>query len=274
MATFAAAPGRGRRVAETVRMLGNETAKGLRIMWSRKAALVPQLVGMPLMYLLTQLLVGDGHIVRGLLPRTLFAYVSYVIGYMTVLRTVAGLLEEVNAGTLEQTQLTPLRPWALPIGRIGASLAEGMITGLVIAAGLAVALGVHVPARPAALVPVAILLADIAGFALLVGGLALVVNAIGAIVHVFQMLIVVVNGSLIPLAAFPPGLATFGEFIPTTLGGEASRRVLFGHESLAGVWADHSLPLALLHAAAMLLAGWAVYQAAVRKGLREGRLGP
>jgi ABC-2 type transport system permease protein len=39
-------------------------------------------------------------------------------------------------------------------------------------------------------------------------------------------------------------------------------------------WSDHSLGWALLHAAVMLIAGWAAYQAAIGKGLREGRLGP
>ena len=260
--------------AAAARMLGNETAKGLRLMWAHRVTLAPQLLVMGVMYLLFQLVIGGGRLVPALLPVTLSAFLAYVVGYVALLKMAAGLLEEVNAGTLEQAHLSPLRPWVLALGRLGAALVEALLTALIVGAVLALALGIHLPFRPAALVPLVTTLADVAGFALLIAGLALVVTSIGAIIHVIQNMIMLLNGALIPVAAYPPGLQLAAKLVPTTLGMDTTRRILFGHEALAGVWADHSLQWALLHAAVMLLAGWGVYQAAIRRGLRDGRLGP
>jgi ABC-2 type transport system permease protein len=62
-------------------------------------------------------------------------------------------------------------------------------------------------------------------------------------------------------------------FVPTTLGIDATRKLLVAGEPLRQVWSDGTLPWALLHAALLLLLGSVVYQAAIRRGLREGRLG-
>lgn len=263
-----------RNTASVVPILGNEAAKGLRITWSHRVTLIPQLLMILLMYSLLQLVIGAGEFVDELVPLTLFAYLSYMVGYITVLKVVSGLLEEVNTGTLEQTHLTPVRPEALLAGRLGAALVEALLTALVAGVGLILALDIDVPLRPAALVPFALTIADIAGFGMLMAGLALVVNAIGAILHVIQMLILMLNGALIPVTAFPHGLEVAAKFVPTALGGDATRRILFDGESLAAAWNGHSLQWAFLHAVVMLAAGWVVYRLAVRRGLRDGRLGP
>jgi len=255
-------------------LLGNETAKGLWILWSHKVTLVPQLALMATTYLLFQAVLGGGHLVQALLPVTLFAYLAYIVVYVALLKMAAGLLEEVNTGTLEQTHLSPLPSWLLSVGRLSAVLAEGLLTAAAVGGGLVLALRIQLPLRPAALVPLALILADIAGFALLIGGLALVVTSIGAIIHVIGSFVMFLNGGLVPVSVLPRGLEIAARFVPTTLGLDATRRVLFGHETLAGTWGDHSLQWALLHAILMLAVGWAVYQAAIRRGLREGRLGP
>jgi hypothetical protein len=61
--------------------------------------------------------------------------------------------------------------------------------------------------------------------------------------------------------------------VPTTLGIDTTRKLLVAGEPLRQVWSDGTLPWALLHAALLLLLGAVVYQAAIRRGLREGRLG-
>jgi ABC-2 type transport system permease protein len=254
----------------TLLMLGNETAKGLRILWARRVTLLPQVSLLAMLYLLFQLVLGGGRLVDELLPRTLIAFAVYVIAYIALLKMVAGLLEEVNAGTLEQVHLSPLRPWQLSLGRLGATLTEGLITALLLGALFILALGIHIPLRPAALIPLALTILDIAGFALLVGGLALLVNAIGAIVHVLNSVVMMINGSVVPISAFPPGLELAAKLVPTTLGIDATRQVLLDGRDLA----DSGLPLVAGHAAVMLLAGWLTYQVAIRRGLRDGRLGP
>lgn len=261
-------------VTALARMLGNETAKGLRVLWAHRVTLLPQFLMLATMYLLFQLILGGGRLVADLLPATLFAYSLYVVSYIALLKMVAGILEEVNAGTLEQAHLSPLRPWQLAAGRLGAVLVEGLLTALLIGGVFALALDVDLPFRPAALLPLVLTLADIAGFALLITGLALVVSSIGAIIHVINSVMMMINGSVVPIAAFPAELEIIAKVVPTTLGIDATRKVLFESQTLGALWADHSLAWALLHAAVMLLAGWIAYQAAIRRGLRDGRLGP
>ena len=261
-------------LAVWLRILANETAKGLRIMWAHKVALVPQLALMAVTYLLFQAVLGGGRPVPALLPVTLLAYLAYVAGYVSLLKTAAGLLEEVNTGTLEQSHLSPLPPWALSVARVGAALIEALLTAAVVGGALVLALHIQLPLPSAALVPLALTVADIVGFALFIAGLALVVPSIGAILHVIQGGVMFLNGGLVPITAFPHWLEVAAKLVPTTAALDATRRIMFGQETLAATWADHSLLWALLHAIVLLAVGWASYQAAIRRGLRDGRLGP
>lgn len=115
---------------------------------------------------------------------------------------------------------------------------------------------------------------DVAGFALLVAGLALTIASIGAVLHVIQGLVMLLNGSLLPIEAFPAWLEIIARLVPGTLGMEATRKVLFADASLASLWSQGTLAWAVIHAAALLAIGWALYQRSIKKGLRNGRLGP
>lgn len=274
MSSPSATPAARVRAPLPVRVLGNEAAKGLLLAWSHKATLVPQVVLAMVMYAMVMLVLGGGRIVHAVLPLTLFSFLAYFVVYMAMMNMVAGLLEEANAGTLEQSLLGPLRPWTLAAGRLVAAVGEGVVTSLVAAAILVPVLGIEVPARPAALVPIGLTLLDIAGTALLIGALGLVVNSIGAIVHVIGSIFMILNGGLVPVSAFPDWLAAIARILPTTLGAGATREVLFEHVSLGGAWADHGLEWAALHAAIMLALGALAFRAAIRRGLREGMLGP
>jgi ABC-2 type transport system permease protein len=277
MATTATTFGCTDQLAAGLRMLGNETSKGLRVMWVHKLPLVLQLAIMTATYWMIQFFIGGGRLVDRLLALTLAAYLAYVISYIALLRMAAGVLEEMYTGTLEQSLLSPLRPWVASTGRLAAALAEGLVTAAVVAAfylAIFAVLGVEMTFRWAALVPMAIILVDIAGFAMFIGGLALVVNSIGAIIHVIQGVIMFLNGAFIPVFVFPAWLERTAKIaVPTTGGIDATRRILIAGEPLRQVWSDGTLPWGLVHATVLLLVGWAVYQAAIRRGLREGRLG-
>jgi ABC-2 type transport system permease protein len=274
MAATQAAPGAG----QVARMLGNETGKALRVLWVYKGPLVFQLGYMTALYWLVQFFVGGGRVVGGLLAMTLAAFLAYVVSHIASLRMVAGLLEEVYTGTLEQSLLSPLRPWVASTGRLVAALAEGLVVAVVVAAAnLAIsvpALHLELPFRVSTLVPLAVTLVDVAGFALLFGGLALVVNSIGAVIHVAQSTILMLNGAFVPVVVFPGWLALAAKLlVPTTLGLDATRQILIDGASLGMVWSNGTLPWAVVHAAVLLTVGWTTYQAAIRRGLREGRLG-
>jgi ABC-2 type transport system permease protein len=265
------------RTGAGLRMLGNETSKGLRVMWVHKIPLVLQLAIMAANYWAIQFFIGGGRFVGELLALTLAAYLAYVISYIALLRMAAGLLEEMYTGTLEQSLLSPLRPWAQSTGRLAAALVEGLVTAAVVAAVYLVifaVLDVELAFHWSAVTPFLITLVDLAGFALLIGGLALVVNSIGAIIHVIQGVIMLLNGAFIPIYVYPDWLELTAKiFVPTTLGIDGTRKTLISGESLGQVWSDGTLPWALVHAALLLILGWTVYQAAIRRGLRQGRLG-
>ena len=116
------------------------------------------------------------------------------------LKTVAGILEEMNAGTLEQAHPSPLPAWVLSLGRLGAAIIEAVGLTTVVSAGLILALTIHLAYRWDALLPVALTILDLAGFGLLLGGLALRVASIGAILHVIQSIVFLLNGSIVPVS--------------------------------------------------------------------------
>ncbi|MGH8880577.1 MAG: ABC transporter permease, partial [Stackebrandtia sp.] len=239
MATTLSTP----RPALALRMLGNETGKGLRITWVQKTPLVLQTAYMVAFYWIIQLFVGGGRFVPELLAMTFVAYLAYIVGYIALLRMAGGVLEEMYTGTLEQTLLSPLRPWIASTGRLAAALAEGLITAAIVTGFYLVlflsVLDVELTWRWSALVPLAITLAEIAGFALFIGGVALIVNSIGAIIHVIQGIIMFLNGAFIPVFVFPSWLALTSKIVvPTTLSMDAIRKILTGGATLGHVWSD------------------------------------
>jgi ABC-2 type transport system permease protein len=259
-----------------LRMFGNEISKGLRVMWVHKIPLITMLVLMAGSYWFYQLFIGGGSLVPGLMAMTVAGYLAYVVAYIALLRMAAGLLEDMFTGTLEQSLLSPLPPWVQSTGRLAAAMVESLAVAAVVAIVFLIpfaGIGVDLTFSWSVLIPVVVTVVDIAGFAMFIGGVALVVNSIGSIVHVIQGFILFLNGGFIPIFVFPEWLETATKFVPTALGVDAIRRLTTTTDTLGDVWADGTLPLAIVHAAALLILGWTFYQAAIRRGLREGRLG-
>jgi ABC-2 type transport system permease protein len=256
------------------RLFANETYKNLLTLWAYRKTLMPELALAAFTYLAIQFFIGGGELVDELIPPTTLAYVTYLFTYYVLLKVVSGLLEEINTGTLEQTHLGPLPSWALSLSRVGAAMVQGAGVSLVVAAGFIVGLDVDFPLRWQALIPIGVTVLDVVGFALVIGGLALTIASIGAVLHVIQGLVMFLNGSLVPVETLPGWLEVVARLVPSTLGIQATRAVLFQDASIASTWSDGDLSLAAVHAAAMLVLGWAVYEWNIRRGLANGRLGP
>jgi ABC-2 type transport system permease protein len=256
------------------RLFANETYKNLLTLWAYRKTLIPELALAAFTYLAIQFFIGGGELVDELIPPTTLAYVTYLFTYYVLLKVVSGLLEEINTGTFEQTHIGPLPSWALSLCRVGAAMVQGAAVSLVVAAGFIVGLDVAFPLRWQALIPIGVTVLDVVGFALVIGGLALTIASIGAVLHVIQGLVMFLNGSLVPVETLPGWLEVVARLVPSTLGIQATREVLFQDASLASAWSDGDLSLAAVHAAAMLVLGWAVYQWNIRRGLANGRLGP
>lgn len=257
-----------------LRMLGNETGKGLLVLWANRATLVPELGVLIIFYVFIQFFIGGGRLVPALYAPTLLGIASYSLAYVVTLKMVAGTLEEMNSGTLEQVHLSPLPAWALSLGRLAAAVIEAVGLTALVGGGLILLLGIHFDYRLDAVVPLALTILDVAGFALLLGGLALRVTSIGAVLHVMQGIVLLLNGAIVPVSLFPDWLQLVARLLPTTLGVEVSRKILLQGHALSTAWTDHSLLWLVAHSGAMLVVGGTAYQASIRRALREGRLGP
>jgi ABC-2 type transport system permease protein len=271
MATITTTPSRARL---QLRMLGNEILKGLQVTWHHRATLLPQAAFVTLVYWTMQYFIGGGRFVAELSSQTLLGYLAFAVTYVALVRTAGGLLEEMFTGTFMQSLLSPLRPTVLIIGRLLGVLVEGILSAVLVAVLFIPLLGLDIPFRWEVLIPAILALMEAAGFALFIGGLALIVNSIGAIIHVLWSLLMMINGSFIPVDAFPLWLGVIAKLWPTTLAVDAAQRLLFDGASLASLWSDYTLQLAFGHAVLMVLLGWGVFRVAVRRGLKVGRLGP
>src|SRR5919197_2267584 len=141
MAPNALAPWRPGGARSAVRILGNETAKGLRIWWANRAAILPELLVLAALFLGLQYLLGGGRIVSGLVAPTLLGFIPYVFAYLAVVKQDAGVVEELNAGTIEQAHLSPLPTWLLSTGRLGSALLQAALPTVLLGGGYL--LGLH-----------------------------------------------------------------------------------------------------------------------------------
>jgi ABC-2 type transport system permease protein len=255
------------------RAVTTEAAKGLALLWRRRPTLVMTTVTVGLMYLVVDLFIGGGHIVRPLLAATLPAAAAYALAATTATSGSGGIAEEVNGGTLEQSQLTPARPALLVAGRLAALAAEGLIPAAVLAGAIWTGFGLGYTVRPAVLVPLVLTIADALAYGLLMIALTLAVTSIGAVVHVFNMSVMFFGGMLVPVTAFPHGVQVLAAFVPTTLGVHALNVTLSG-AGLGAAWHDGILPWLIAHVLITAAVAAAAYAWTLRRARRAGGLAP
>jgi len=267
----ALAPAAASSAALHVRLVTNETLKGLQLAWRRRSLLVTFVVAHGITFLGIRLLIGGGHIVTPLLATTLPALLAYAVAQTAAMQGSGGIAEEINAGTLAQSQLTPASPERQVLGRLVALAVEGLAAAMPLGLVFVLGYGVHYHLRPDVLVPAVLTVADGLGYALLIIALTVRVVSIGAITHVFGMVIQFFGGAFVPVAVFPHALLTVVRFAPTTLGVQALNTTLAGR-GLSAAWADGSLPWLLVHTAASLALGWALFARNIARARREGGL--
>lgn len=260
-------------LALQVRLVGNEVAKGLRLMWRRRSLVVLAIVANALTYLGVSLFIGGGHLVRPLLLLTLPALLATTVATNAALQGSGGIAEEILGGTLEQAQLGPASPTLQILGRLAALAVEVLAAAAVLGLVFVTGLGLRYHLHPATLVPALLTVLDGLGYALLVAALTVRVVSIGAITHVFNMVIMIFGGLMVPVTVFPHGLQTIARFVPTTLGVEAVDATLTGRP-LGAIWSDGTLPWLLLHTAVLGGVGLLGYVVNIRCARREGGLSP
>src|SRR6266851_4183795 len=83
---------RARSAPSVARMLGNETSKGLILLWDNRRTFLPELGALLVFYFLIQFLVGGGRVVPALFAPTLLAFGFYTLLYIVTLKLLADLM--------------------------------------------------------------------------------------------------------------------------------------------------------------------------------------
>ncbi|MFC5754763.1 ABC transporter permease [Actinomadura rugatobispora] len=250
-----------------------EVGKGLRVQLAHPLGHVITLLISMTMYLGLQFVMGQGELRRDLLPQTLVAIGGYWFLQYAGLVMVADLIEEKRTGTFAQSQMSSAPPWVPMLGR----LITASLFGLAVAAAAslvpALAAGIPVPLRWPAAVPYALLVLNVLAFTFLLAALALTTPMIGVLQSLAASLVLLLNGSFLPLALYPDWLALVARFLPTTLAIEATTGVLFQGRSLGDLWGDGTLPWSLAYTLALAVLSAALFVRNHRRAVREGRLG-
>jgi ABC-2 type transport system permease protein len=260
-------------IAFQTRLARTELVKVLRLTWRRRSMVVAATIVYGLTYLGISLFIGGGHLVKDLMVRTLPAMLAVMVASTASVEGTAGIAEEINGGTLEQTRLSPASPQLQALGRMTALAIEGLAVAIVLGVVFVFAVGLDIKPHPTTLIPAVLTILDALGFGLIMTALVVRVASIGAISHVGTMAIMAFGGTLVPISFFPHGLEMFGRFIPTALGVEAINTTLAGH-GLGTTWSDGTLPWLLVHTAGVLAAGFSLYAINIRHVQREGGLSP
>lgn len=232
-------------------VLRAEIGKGLRVQLAHPAGHVITLLISTMMYLGLQLVLGQGELRHDLLPQTLVAIGGYWFLQYAGLVMVADLIEEKRAGTFAQAQMTPAPPWLPMLGRLITASVFGLAVAAVAALVPMLVAGITIPLRWAALLPAVLLGINTLAFTFLLAALALVSPMIGALQSLFTSLVLLLNGSFLPLALYPDWLAAAARVLPTTLGVEALAQTLFEGRTLTRLWTGGTLPWLLAHTLAL-----------------------
>jgi ABC-2 type transport system permease protein len=253
------------------RLARAELVKGLRLIWRRRSMVIVATASYGLTYLGISLFIGGGHLVKDLMVRTAPALLAMVIAAIAAVDGTGGIAEEINGGTLEQTQLSPASPQLQAFARMVAVGVEGLVAATLLGIVFFIGAGLHLHAHPVVVVPVLLTVVDALGYGLVMTALTVRVPSTGAISHVGNMVIMAFGGMLVPITLFPRGLEIFARFIPTALGVQSINTILAGH-GLAATWSDGTLPWLLVYSAVVVTAGFVLYVRNISRAQREGGL--
>lgn len=250
-------------------VLRAEIGKGLRVQLAHPVGHVITLLISMMMYLGLQFVLGQGELRQDVLPQTLVAIGGYWFLQYAGLVMVADLIEERRAGTFAQAQMTTAPPWLPMLGRLITSSVFGLAVAGVAAVVPILVVGITIPLRWAALLPAVLLGINALAFTFLMAALALVSPMVGALQSLFTSLVLLLNGSFLPLALYPDWLAVAARVLPTTLGVEALAQALFEGRSLARLWSGGTLPWLLAHTLALTVVAGLLFVRNHRRALQE-----
>jgi ABC-2 type transport system permease protein len=256
-----------------VAVVGAEVRKGLTRQLANPIAHIVTLVFAASMFLGLQYIIGQGSLRRDLLPLTIVGISSYWFLHFASLVMVTDLVEEKRGGTFAQAQLTPSPLWVVMFGRLLTAAIFGLVVSLVGTLVPVLVTGTSISLKWAALVPYALILVNALAFTLIMAALALNSPMVAVLESLLSTLVLLLNGAFLPVSLYPDWMAFLARLLPTTMGVDATAKVLFKGKSLADIWSDGTLPWLLVYTVALVAVGWALFVRNHRKALSSGRLG-
>ncbi|MDJ1133694.1 ABC transporter permease [Streptomyces iconiensis] len=256
-----------------LRMMSAEVRKGLLAQLSHPLGHIITLVVSTVLYLGMQYVMGQGSLRRDLLPETLVGISGYWFLQYASLVMVADLVEEKRGGTYAQSHMSPAPPSLIMLGRLVTASLIGMTVAVVATLVPMLVADVTIPLRAGALVPYALVVVNVLAFTFVLAAVALRSPMVGALHSLFTSLVILLNGSMMPLSLYPDWLAVVARLLPTTLAVEATSKMLFRDESLGDIWSDGTLAWLLAYTVALIVFGGWLFTRNQRRAVRDGRLG-
>lgn len=239
--------------------LYNEIQRRLILLWSYRFNIFMQILEVLLLYIGVSFFIGDGRFDAVQLAGTLLGYVIWFYARIMILSLGSELIGEAQAGTLEQTYMSPVPPVILLIGRM---LALMVATTIVLFLPLlAIVAFFHIQyAFHWESIPVLILtMAGLFGFSLIISGAALVFKQIDSLADLTQNMMLFLTGALLPVTLFPAWLAAVAKTLPITQGIIVLRSIVLSGQSFGAVWNDGSLPALIINSIIYLILGGLIF---------------
>jgi ABC-2 type transport system permease protein len=239
--------------------LYNEIQRRLILLVSYKFNVCMQVLEIVLLYIGVSFFVGGGRFDSLQLSGTLLGYVIWFYARVMILSTGSELVAEAQAGTLEQTYMSPVPPAFLLVGRMLAIIVTTTIMIVPPMIGIVLVFHIQYALHWEAIPVLALTLAGLFGFSLALSGAALVFKQIAALADLTQNLLLFLTGALLPVTLFPSWLTAVASTLPITEGIIVMRSVVLNGKSLGATWADGSLIWLMVNSAVYIVLGSCIF---------------
>lgn len=251
----------------------NETRKGLIILWDYRFSLLTEIFGIFMIIIGIMFFVGQGNITQEQVVSTVLGFIITFYAMNAISNMSWSLMQEAQAGTLEQMYMSPAPTPLIILGRSFSSLVSATIEMLLVTVAVLLVFRTTLPLSWQMIPILLVTMVGLFGFGYMIGGMTLVFKQVGPIANIMQNFLLIGNGTFLPIAMMPTWMATGVSFIPSTLGIVLMRRVAMDGDSLSVLWADGSLPLLMVHSILFFIIGWIVYKWCENIARKQGTLG-
>lgn len=251
----------------------NETRKGLIILWDYRFSMLTEIFGIFMIVIGIMFFVGQGSITQEQVVSTSLGFIITFYAMNAISNMSWSLMQEAQAGTLEQMYMSPAPTPLIILGRSFASLASGTVEMFLVTVAVLLVFRTTLPLSWEMIPIFLITLVGLFGFGYIVGGITLVFKQVGPIANIIQNFLMIGNGTFLPIAMMPAWMASAVSLIPSTLGIVMLRRIGLEGASLTTLWADGSLAILIVHSVVFFILGWIIYKWCENIARKQGSLG-